>query len=86
MANVLVKIKVMPEGLEVNLDNLENEIKNKISPNKIEREPIAFGLEAILVTKIIPDDAKYLEEIETKIKQIEGVSSVETIEISRLLV
>ncbi|OYT42741.1 MAG: elongation factor 1-beta [Candidatus Aenigmarchaeota archaeon ex4484_224] len=85
MGNVLVKIRVMSENVEINLDELENEIKEKINPEKVEREPIAFGLVALIIYKIIPDDAKYLEEIENKLKEIEGIKNLEVLQVSRTL-
>jgi translation elongation factor aEF-1 beta len=51
MAEVVVTFKVLPKDIDVNLDKLENEIKNVIKPERIEREPIAFGLFAFKVIK-----------------------------------
>jgi|YelNatPaOPRAMG01_1025707.scaffolds.fasta_scaffold09079_6 elongation factor 1-beta len=85
MAEVLVSLRVMPRSLEVDLDKLEQKIKEAISPDRIQRNPIAFGIVAFNLIKIIPDDAKELELLENKLKSIEEVGEVEVTEITRSL-
>jgi len=85
MANVLVGLKVMPTAVEVNLDELEQKIKSAINPEKIQRQPIAFGLVALVVSKIVLDDGGQTDAIEQKIKSIDGVGEVEIIGVSRML-
>ena len=85
MSKVLVILKIFPEGLEVDLEKLKEKINILIKPEKMELEDIAFGLKAIKVSKIIDDDGSILEEIENKLKTIEGVSSVEVIHITRTI-
>lgn len=83
MAEVVVGFKVLPKTVEVNLDKLEEKIKAAIQPEKIEREPIAFGLVAFHVVKFIPDAGGELEKIENKLRAIEEVGEVEVTGISR---
>jgi translation elongation factor aEF-1 beta len=83
MARVIVTLRVMPKEVEVDLGKLESKIKALVKPDRIEREPIAFGLVVLLVTKIIPDDGSALEAIEKKIKTIKEVGEVEVIYIRR---
>jgi elongation factor 1-beta len=83
MAEVIVGLKVLPKTIDVDLDKLEEEIKRAISPERMEREPIAFGLVAILVTKLVPDEAGQVDELERKLKTIEDVGEVEVTGISR---
>ena len=85
MAEVIVGLKILPKTIEVDLDKLEEEIKRAISPEKMEREPIAFGLVAILVKKLVPDEAGRVDELERKLKAIEDVGEVEVVSISRSL-
>ena len=85
MAEVIVGLKVLPKTIDVNLDKLEDEIKKAISPERMQREPIAFGLVAILVTKLVPDEAGQVDELERKLKAIEDVGEVEVTGISRSL-
>lgn len=89
MAKLAVLIKVLPVGLEVNLDDLVERIK-KILPSKYEvkdykKEPIAFGLHALILSIIMPEDVKGgTEELEKTISSIEGVSEVSVEYVSRV--
>ncbi len=85
MAEVLVTLRVMPRSVDVDLDKLEQKIKEAISPDRIQRNPIAFGIVAFNVIKIIPDEAKELELLENKLKNIQEVGEVEVTEITRSL-
>jgi elongation factor 1-beta len=85
MAEVLVSLRIMPKSVEVDLDKLEKKVIEAILPDRIQRNPIAFGIVALNVVKIIPDDAKELENLESKLKSIEEVGEVEVTEITRSL-
>jgi len=85
MGKVLATIKVMPDGLEVDINKLEEEIKQKINPERIDKQPIAFGLVALIVEKVIADDEGEIEKVENTLKSIEGVSSIEVTNLTRLL-
>ena len=87
MANVIITFKIMPESLEVNLDNLEKDVKSLISRygevGKIEREEVAFGLEALNFI-VIYDEAKGATEfLEDNIRNVDGVMSVEVTDVRR---
>ena len=85
MSEVIVGLKVMPKTVEVNLDNLEEKIKAAIRPEKIEREPIAFGLVVFHVVKFIPDAGGELEKIENKLKSIPEIGEIEVTEVTKSL-
>lgn len=85
MAQVIVTFRVMPKSVEVNLDELENKIKSFVNPERIQREPIAFGLIALNVIKIVPDAGGETDTIENKLKSIDDVSEVEVVQVSRSL-
>lgn len=85
MAEVIATFKVMPKGVETNLDKLEAKIKEAVKADQIKRNPIAFGLVALNVVKIIPDAAGEVGKIEEQLKKIEGVSEVEVTDLTRAL-
>ena len=85
MSDVIVTLRVMPTGTDVNLDNLEKEIKASVNPERINREPIAFGLVALNVTTIIKDEGGQLESIENKLRSLDNVGGVEVTEITKSL-
>ena len=85
MANVLVTYKVFPTEVSVNLDNLEKMIKKEIASDRIEKEPVGFGLVVLKVSKIIPDKGGLIDSLESKIRSIKGVGEVEVIEVTRTI-
>ena len=85
MGSVIVTFKIMPESVEVNLDSLEQEIKSEISPQRIKRVPIAFGLNAIQIVKLVEEKEGEMDRITDKIKNIKGVKEVEVVGLTRSL-
>lgn len=85
MAEVIVTLRILPKNVEVDLNKLEDKVKFIVKPEKIQREPIAFGLVALKITKLIPDASGELEEIENKLKAIEEVGQIEVTELTRSL-
>ncbi len=88
MANVIVKIKVMPENPEINLDKLSEEINKKIIEfeghiHKTEKIPIAFGLVALEIIFMYDEKKGDSEPLEKDIESIDGVQSVEVIDVRR---
>jgi len=90
MADAAVKIKLMPNSPDANLDEIETKAKELIESEevsgrmaKFEREPIAFGLNAIIITFAWKEDAER-EELEDKLSKIENVSSAEIIDFRRM--
>ena len=85
MAEVILGLKVMPKDLEVNLDQLEQKIVSELKPEKIQRQPVAFGLVALLVTLVVQDAEGEVDRVEEKIKSIDGVGEVEVTGLTRSL-
>jgi len=83
MGNVYMKLKVMPEDVDVNLEAIYEKIK-EVAPENVEIkdykiEPIAFGLKALLVMAEMPDEGGIGDQLIEKIQQIEGVESVDVV-------
>lgn len=82
-----LKIKIMPISPETNLDEITKkahkiieELEAKLHSSEV--EPIAFGLNALILTIAWPEN-KDLDLIENALAKIENVSSVETIDFRR---
>lgn len=75
MGNVAVSLKIMPESPDTDLEKIKEEISKKIEVKDSKIEPLAFGLKVLKILIIVPD--KGLENIESEIKSINGVSEVE---------
>ncbi|MGV8152387.1 MAG: elongation factor 1-beta [Candidatus Nanoarchaeia archaeon] len=87
MGTALVKIKIMPESPSVDLSKIEADaraIVEKITkmPLRVEKEPIAFGLVALIVTFAI-DESLDMNPVEESLRAIENVSSSEVIDFRR---
>ena len=80
----------MPKGLEVDLEKLKNQIKEKVESfesgvfNEAKEEPIAFGLKALIVTIALSEDEES-DAVEKALSKIEDVSSVELIDYRRVV-
>ena len=89
MGIVAVKIKLMPTSPEANLEEMERGARTTIeaeggkNPN-FEKQPIAFGLNALIILFAWPEE-KELEELEEKLKKIENVNSVQVVDIRRAI-
>jgi elongation factor 1-beta len=88
MGKVAAKIKVMPQGPEVDLDALQERLENSLPEGAkikgFERDDVAFGLVALFPTVIVPDDAGGTEAVEESFASVEGVESVDVDSVGRL--
>ena len=87
MGFTAVQMKLMPTSPEVDLKAIEKkaeEIINSMHKTqiKIEEEPIAFGLKAIILWFAWNDEIE-TEVLEKKLSEIENVSSVEILDIRK---
>ena len=88
MGTVIVTYKVFPEDIVENFDALKKEIDGKLpkdsSISGYGEGPIAFGLKALLVQVRFPEDQTGLvDEFETEMGKIKGVSQVQTMMVRR---
>jgi elongation factor 1-beta len=87
MTTVAVKIKIMPEAPDSNLEEIQNQAKETLEKSRAQnisftQEEIAFGLKAILAKFAWPE-AQETEIIETEIAKIPHVSSVQITDYRR---
>jgi len=89
MGEVAAVIKVMPTGVDVDLETLKKNLKSVV-PEGIElhvinEEPVAFGLVALMVTIVVGDVEGGTDSVEEAFSQVADVESVQVAEIGRLL-
>ena len=77
MGKVIVSVRVVSENPEI-----EKTIKEVIKPEKIEKKPFVFGLDAIIFEKIIEEKEGELEKLEEKLRELNV--SYEIINITRV--
>jgi elongation factor 1-beta len=89
MAQVLASIKCFPEDIVIPPPALKEGIR-KVLPSfaevyRIDEEPIAFGLVALIAHILIPDSGgDELEKVEAAIRGVKGISEVETLLVRRV--
>ena len=88
MGEVAAKLKVMPEGTEVDLEKLSEALTNAIPEggrlHAIAEEPVAFGLKALMVAVILGEEVTGTDDLEAAFAKVEGVQSVEVVELGLL--
>lgn len=86
--NVVAKLRIMPEGVETNLEAIKKELEKivgaKAKIHSMEIRPIAFGLKSLEANILFNDKQGGFEDMEEKIKKIAGVGGVDTMDINRL--
>ncbi len=83
MGDVILVYKIIPENMD-QFESLRKKLEEK-KPDKLEEEPVAFGLKAFKFTKIIPDEEGTLDKLEEELNSIPEVKSCENIAMSRSL-
>ena len=89
MARVAVVLKVYPEDINIDLEELRREIERRLpqdySLKAWDEEPIAFGLKALRLLITMPEEIEGgTEPLEQIISQVPGVSQVEVESIQRI--
>ena len=91
MAKAVVTLKIMPNNPEIDLSNLEDSAKKIIfdfagkCETKTEKEPVAFGLIALKIIFVMDESLGSPDIVEEKISELEGVNSVEVIDVRRAI-
>ena len=88
MARVVMTLRIMPDDVEVDLDDLLEKIKIVIPEGTdlgaTETQPVAFGLKALRMNLSRNESMGGTDDIEDAISAVEGVAQVEVERVSRM--
>jgi len=77
MGKISCVYKVMPEDAETDLEQIKEDIREKIDIEDMGEEEVAFGLKAVKVSTITTDEEGGTDAVEEKLEDLKGVQSIE---------
>jgi elongation factor 1-beta len=88
MGSYVVRIKVLPTEANVDLDKIVESIKGSLGADMQIRgkkfEPIAFGLSAIILDVVAPEEEGSIDRVEKCVSGAPMVGQIEMMGISRM--
>lgn len=90
MGEVIGLIRVMPDGVMEDekihgiIDAIKKTVKEPARLGKIDVKEVAFGLRAINVTVVVPDEEGGLDPIAENIGKLQNVESAEVLDVGRM--
>ncbi|MEM4499814.1 MAG: elongation factor 1-beta [Candidatus Woesearchaeota archaeon] len=94
MGSVIITLKILPSDPEIDLEEIYEKVLQVLEKHQVntdpsmirkEIEPIAFGISALIVKFIYPEEKGLPDVIEEDVKSIEGVDEASFIDIRRAL-
>ena len=88
MGEVALQYRILPDGVDIDLDKMLEEVKKALPAGATlraaEQKPLAFGLKALHVLVVMDDKKGGAEQVEAAMTGVAGVQSVEIVEMGLL--
>jgi elongation factor 1-beta len=88
MSQLLVRTKVLRKEADINLGEIENQIKANLpqgmSVRSTREEPIAFGLNALMLDFLIEEKEGATDELENAVRKSDLISDLQVLGVSRM--
>ena len=89
MARVMVSLKIFPSDIIADMNGLKQAITRSLEGiatiYKFDEEPVAFGLVALVVHIMMPEEASgVMDEVERRLKSNNGIGEVEVLVSRRI--
>jgi elongation factor 1-beta len=83
MGKMIARIKIMPTDIDTNLDDLAYSISRSMTVKRYSKEPIAFGINALVIDLVVDEENTDTDALENTLKGYNGVSEVQIVNMSR---
>ena len=91
MGTAVVTVKVMPESVDVDLEQIKEKVAEIVKEfagdrdTKAEIQPVAFGLKCLNYIFVMDEDLGSPDVVSEKIAKLEGVQSAEVTDVRRAI-
>ena len=88
MGKIIIAYKIFPSESGIDFESLKEKIRKQLSDiasvQQFAEEPIAFGLSALIVNMVLPEDKEgVLDETEKRLTAMEEVGQIQTLGVNR---
>jgi translation elongation factor aEF-1 beta len=86
MGKVAITFRLMPEGLETDIEKIQEEVKAILGDyvKSMQSKPFAFGLNALYVVALVPDEKGIADKLESSLAQIKEIQGIEVVGLDLL--
>ena len=79
-----VIFKVMPEDSETDLENIKDQVRERVDVSDIQEEEVAFGLKAVKASTVVTEEEGGTDYVENQLDGMDDVQSVEIESINKI--
>ena len=88
MGSYVVRVKVMPSGPEVPsaklLESVKGALGNEMAVKSSKEDPIAFGLYALIIDIVAPEEDGMVDKVEQAVAKAPLVTQSDLVAVSRM--